>query len=299
MSEQTNPTLDSILQKRRRRTILRVVGAGAALAIGGLLYWLYGRGEHAEPPPPPEPASAEVVPGPAPVVAPAAESAPVAESESAADARPLPPLPASDAFVREGVARLSSRPEWVAWLASEELIRRFVAAVDSVAQGESPVEQAPAAMRLQGRFEVAPSGAIEVASPSSFARYGGLTEVLVGVDTQGLVQARRELGPLLEEAYHDLGHPNRTFDAALRDAIFRLLSTPTVVGEPPLERLTLGFGYVDPALEDLSAAQKQLLRFGPENAARIQQKVREVAVALGIPESELPRTPRYEVSAAR
>ena len=162
-----------------------------------------------------------------------------------------------------------------------------------------------ASMRPKGRFEVVPlaSGTASgsdaaprfVAAPTTFARYDALTAVLTSLDPQGLVQTRRQLAPLLDEAYHDLGHPDEGFDAALRDAIFALLSTPNVVGAPPLEPLTLGHGYVDPALEDLSDAKKQLLRFGPENVARLQQKIREVAVALGIPESELPRTPRYEV----
>ena len=41
-------------------------------------------------------------------------------------------------------------------------------------------------------------------------------------------------------------------------------------------------------LESLTNAQKQLLRMGPRNVKLIQAKLREVAVALGIPASRLP-----------
>jgi hypothetical protein len=46
---------------------------------------------------------------------------------------------------------------------------------------------------------------------------------------------------------------------------------------------------VDPELESLSQAQKHLLRMGPENILRIQSKLRELAKALGIASSKLPR----------
>ena len=52
-------------------------------------------------------------------------------------------------------------------------------------------------------------------------------------------------------------------------------------------RRGIGYGYADPKLEAMPAAQKQLLRMGPENARAVQAKLREIALALGIP----PRAP--------
>jgi len=42
----------------------------------------------------------------------------------------------------------------------------------------------------------------------------------------------------------------------------------------------------------LSAAQKQLLRMGPQNVRMVQNKLREIAAALGIPASKLPPAAR-------
>ena len=206
---------------------------------------------------------------------------------------PLPSLAESDPFVRRLAAGISSRPEIVTWLASEELIRRFVAGVDAISEGLSPLDQVPASMRPKEPFEVVSTGEFEIAAPAAHARYDTLAEVVSGLDSQGLVRAYRELQPLFEEAYRDLGHPKRSFDTALRAAIFELLSTPSVMGEPVLERHTLGYGFADPALEGLSEAQKHLLRFGPVNALRVRSKLRELALALGIPESELPASRVY------
>jgi hypothetical protein len=41
------------------------------------------------------------------------------------------------------------------------------------------------------------------------------------------------------------------------------------------------YEYADRKLEALTPAQKQLLRMGPSNVARIQAKLREVQAALG------------------
>lgn len=295
MTDENSPTLDSILLRRRRRTLLRVLAAGLVLVAGAVVFWLRGRDELPAPTPPSIPPVAEVEPAPVPTPAPVPAAEPLSESAvPVTPSEPLPTLSESDPFVRRLAASLSSRPEVVTWLASDELIRRVVAGVDAIAQGLSPLEQVPTAMRPQGAFEVVSSGeGAEIAAPSAHARYDTLAEVVSGLDSQGLVRAYRELQPLFEEAYRDLGHPKGSFDASLRAAIFELLATPSVMGEPLLERRTLGHAFADPALEGLSEAQKHLLRFGPVNALRVRSKLRELALALGIPESELPASRVY------
>jgi hypothetical protein len=51
----------------------------------------------------------------------------------------------------------------------------------------------------------------------------------------------------------------------------------------------IGYAFEDPRLEGLTSAQKQLLRFGPENARRVQASLHRLALALGIPAERLPR----------
>ena len=43
------------------------------------------------------------------------------------------------------------------------------------------------------------------------------------------------------------------------------------------------WAFSDPAVERLSPAQKHLVRMGPDNAALVQAKLRELADALGVP----------------
>ncbi|MDO8834817.1 MAG: hypothetical protein Q7V01_04440, partial [Vicinamibacterales bacterium] len=53
----------------------------------------------------------------------------------------LPPLDVSDAAVRELVKALSTRPEFVAWLATDNLVRNLAVCIDNVADGKTPAQR--------------------------------------------------------------------------------------------------------------------------------------------------------------
>jgi hypothetical protein len=61
-----------------------------------------------------------------------------------------------------------------------------------------------------------------------------------------------------------------------------LLATPLPTGEPELSRGVESYLLRDQRLESLSPAQKHLLRMGPDNAAVILDKLREIAELLDL-----------------
>ncbi|HKC44456.1 MAG TPA: DUF3014 domain-containing protein, partial [Burkholderiales bacterium] len=69
---------------------------------------------------------------------------------------------------------------------------------------------------------------------------------------------------------------NHYFNDRLVEVIDHLLATPTVTGPIKLARPWVLYEYADPALESRSAGQKALIRMGPENAARLKAKLREI-----------------------
>ena len=198
----------------------------------------------------------------------------------------LPALDASDAAVRELVALLSSSPRLATWLANDELVRRFTVAVVNLAEGSSPSRHVPF-MGPASEFEGYSADDRMLVDPHSFARYDPIAEVFEAVDTEGAVQLYRNLYPLMDEAYRDLGYPSGGFDEALLRAFRELLATPVPAGEIELVPKVASFEYADVGLESLSAACKQLLRMGPRNTVRIQAKLRELGGALGYSEADL------------
>jgi hypothetical protein len=221
------------------------------------------------------------------VSAPAATApeAPVAAAPAPARTEPAIPLPAlnaSDAVVRELVARLSANPQLAKWLVNDDLVRRFVATVSNLAEGASPSSHVRF-LTPASAFAVREANGRAFVDPASYRRYDLATEAFVSLDIAGTAKLYRELRPLLDEAYQELGYPGASFDEALGAAIVRLRAVQVPAQAPELvPQGAAGWAYADPKLEDLTSAEKHLLRMGPENARRAQAKLGELAAALGI-----------------
>jgi hypothetical protein len=201
----------------------------------------------------------------------------------------LPQLAASDELVRRLVASLSSHPALASWLATDALVERFVLVVDNVSVGLVPRSEV-GALAPQGSFRVAEAGdGVATVDPASWQRYDPLGAAAASLDARGTVELYRRLRPLVDEAARErVGYGADRFDQTLRRAILHLLETPVPVAPPTLERGVISYHYADPRLEDLSAAQKHLLRTGPRNQRLAQAKLRELARLLGVPEARIP-----------
>jgi hypothetical protein len=271
---------------RGRRTLPTVaVLAGVVIAlVAAVLYFGGGREKGEVPAPEPGPAgfereSAPVETPPQVVVPP--EMMPEAEPEEspAPDPFVLPSLGESDKLLRSFAGRLSSDGFPDSWLASEDLIRRFVVAVDNIADGLSPRSHMPF-VKIRGEFAVAEGGGWVYLDPAGYRRYDGFADVAAGVDAVEWARLYRELHPLFQEAYEDLGYPDRQFDDTLRGAIGRLLGAPVVEGDILLMSQEGAYYFEDPALEGLGGAEKHLLRMGPANMRKIQGLLRALEAAL-------------------
>ncbi|MCZ7652098.1 MAG: DUF3014 domain-containing protein [Thermoanaerobaculia bacterium] len=259
-------------EERRMGSWALAAAVALLIAVVGVGWWVLRRQPAAAPAPAADAAAAAAI-------APAEESELSAEPVAADPPLALPALGASDALMRQLVAGLSAHPQLVAWLAPEELVRRFVAAVVSVAEGESPAGHvrflAPAAP-----FAVAARGGRTFLDPAGYRRYDLLAEVFVSLDTEGTARLYRQLRPLCDEALRELGYPGGRFDDFLARAIGRMLRVPPLERAPELEPRVVSHAFADPELEALSPADKHLLRFGPDNARRVQEKLRALAAAV-------------------
>jgi hypothetical protein len=238
--------------------------------------------------------SPEVAPAPEPTGPPIGEAAPDATPEGPATpadeepapppevpAEPLPALDASDAWLRAEAGSLSAHPALARWLASGDLVRRFVASVDNVADGESPRAHLPF-LAPREPFRTVTRAGRTVTDPRSFARYDAVAEAVESLDAGRCAALYRRAKPLVEEAFRALGPGDGSFDDRLARGLRTLLETPVPTGDEELVRPKVFHEYADPELESLDPAQKHLLRMGPANVRRIQAKLRELASALGI-----------------
>jgi hypothetical protein len=207
-----------------------------------------------------------------------------------ADAIDLPPLPETDALVRELVKTISSHPSVAAWLATDNLIRNFTVVVANIAEGRTPARHLTV-LRPPAGFRVIERGEELHIDPRSYERYNSLAVAAASIDPAGSAKLYATLKPRIEEAYRELGVPDTPFDRTLERAIVTLLNTPVLDDPPRVEPRGIGYGFAAPGLERLTEAQKQLLRTGPRNMRAIQSSLRNIALALGIPAERLPEAP--------
>jgi hypothetical protein len=191
--------------------------------------------------------------------------------------------------VRELVRRITSHPTVLAWLATDGLIRNFTVVVENIVEGTTPAGHLKA-LRPSAPFQVVERNGELFIDPKSYERYDAIAAAAGSVDPAGAARVYATLKPRIEEAYAELGVKPAEFDRALERAIVVLLRTPIVDGPIRVEPQEKGIGYrfADPKLENLTGAQKQLLRTGPRNVRAIQSALRQLAVALGIPPERLP-----------
>ena len=268
--------------KPGKRTIKRIGGVILVLAIGTALYYFLTssrKGEKAAKMPEPQPASV-------------AEKAVPPAGQAAAPQFPLVELDKSDDLVRQLAKEISTHPRIPVWLMSDHLIRRFVASVDNIANGLSPRPHINFFIP-EDDFKIVKKGNLFYADPDGYSRYNPVVDVIISLDIEQCIYVFRSLKPLFQEAYRDLGYPDQDFQETFFKAVVELLKAPIVEGDVRLERTVVSYVMADPKLEDLSDAQKHLLRMGPENVGAVQTKLREIALALGIQEYRLPKPSFY------
>ena len=249
-----------------------IAAAGLALVAGLALFWLFSsRG------PVPEQGASDERPAPVAASQPAEEEPEPEEPEVV-----LPALSASDVFVREALGKLSQHPGLASFLLTDELVRKIVAAVDNIAEGENPARHFPY-LAPDEKFDVVHRAPQVFLDPRSYHRYNVLASAFASLDAEGLATVYRNAKPLMDDAYAELGHQDQQFEDALNKAISILLRTPVVEDRIALRADSVNYTFVESRLEALSPARKQLLRTGPENTKTVQNKLRELADALDLP----------------
>lgn len=190
----------------------------------------------------------------------------------------IPELDASDEFVRRLVSGLSTHPRLAAWLVTDDLVHRFVGLVVDLAGGFHPAEHAPF-LRPDEPFTVEERGGQTVIAEASYRRYDLLAAVVQSLDTEGTVRLFRQLRPLVDEAYAERGLPG-TFDDALELAFRNTLAVEIPAGHPEVRAEEGHYVFRDAELEARRGAAKALLRMGPDNGRRVQEKLRAIEVEL-------------------
>ncbi|KJZ03417.1 DUF3014 domain-containing protein [Pseudoalteromonas piscicida] len=189
----------------------------------------------------------------------------------------LPPLSQSDTEIKEAVSNYLSN-QAVKLLADDDVIRRTVVYVDNLAKGKVAENHAPV-VKPQDGFSVIDDDII-ITDPNSYERYTPYVAMFDTMSTAQVVRLYDQYKPLFEEAYEEIGYEGDAFNGTLTDAIDELLATPIPDTALPLVKDSVTYKYAYAEWEQLSSAQKQFLRMGPENMKKVKKRLEEIKIAL-------------------
>jgi hypothetical protein len=244
-----------------------VVAAVVVAAGSGIAYYLHSRGAPAH-----APAAAQTAP---PQAAEPAIEHPVPPAGATVSKAPLPALSDSDPAMKDALAGLAGTDAVMQYLVPDNIIRHIVVTLDNLPRQKVPVEKRPT-VTVAGTFMADGDELHATLDPQNFARYEPMVAVVRKLDMQQLAQVYVRFYPLFQHVYQDLGYPNGYFNDRVVQVIDSLLATPEPTGPIELTRPNVMYVFADPTLEARPAGQKLLLRMGPENAAAIKAKLKEL-----------------------
>jgi hypothetical protein len=192
----------------------------------------------------------------------------------------LPPLEASDGFLKELIAALSRHPTLARLVATPAIVKQTTLAVVQIGDGRTPAVPLKV-LRPDTRLQIlgAASGQID---PKSFVRWDAFVAGLTSVSPADAAQTYVNVKPLFDEAYRELGHPGGDFDVAIVRAIQMLDDTPDLPADAVLTKRTNYFEHEDAGVRALPPVQKQFLLIGPENRKKVMTWFRQFAAALDL-----------------
>jgi hypothetical protein len=193
----------------------------------------------------------------------------------------VPPLAESDEAVQQALAIPLGNKPVSDLVISKDIARRIVATVDNLPRQKAGTKLLPVKAPAT-RMVTSGKGEIVTLSPANYARYAPYVTLAQAVDVKQLVALYVHFYPLFQQAYEELGYPKKYFNDRLVEVIDDLLAAPDVRGPVRLVRPKVMYEFADPELEELSAGQKLMIRVGPDNAAAIKAKLRELRRELGV-----------------
>ncbi|MCG9964779.1 MAG: DUF3014 domain-containing protein [Shewanella sp.] len=187
----------------------------------------------------------------------------------------VPSLPESDAFVHQKALAIINNNVVGSSLVNQDLIRQFVVFVDNLAQGELTRKVSPV-KGPEKLFTVSEITNKVYLNPESYHRYDAYATVIANMDQQSLMHTYKQLTPLFDEAFAELGYSNAKFNDRMLQAIKVMLAAPIIEEPIELSSISVNYRFVDPNLEALPSAQKLLVRMGPENTRKVKAALRKM-----------------------
>lgn len=188
---------------------------------------------------------------------------------------PLPKLSESDQFFVDALTSIVRLKYLTSFFRTDRIIGNFVATIDNLPTKRAPMKVMPVE-RAAGTLLVNKSDEEIFISEQNSARYKRYMNFADAVDAQELVALYIRLYPLFQQAYEELGYPDKHFNDRLLVALDDMLDAPNITEPVKVMQPNVFYLYADADLEERSIGQRILMRIGSRNEQKLKSKLRAI-----------------------
>jgi len=160
-----------------------------------------------------------------------------------------------------------------------DVVQRFVLTIDNL-PSDSMSMQYRAVIAMPGSFVIERRDGEAAIAAQNARRYDAFVAFAAGVDARRLVSVYKRFYPLFQKSYRSIGYPEGHFNDRVVQVIDDLLSAPSPAGAVFLEQPRVLYEFAESSLERRSVGQRIMIRIGPEHAAKLKAKLREIRAVL-------------------
>jgi hypothetical protein len=187
------------------------------------------------------------------------------------DKKVLPALHESDQLLLTDVIPNNGKTLFI----KTDIINNVVVFIDNFARGHLASNFSPLTTPVESFTVIKQHGNL-IIDDSSYHRYDSYANAIDAFDVHTFIDNYVYLTPLIDQAYQEVGYPKGTFTDTFEKAINIVLDTPILNYDIELTSPSAMYEFKDENLESLPNTQKLMLRMGPDNLQKIQNKLSDV-----------------------
>lgn len=190
----------------------------------------------------------------------------------------LPALEQSDDIFRRELSLVSTNLS--NWFGVTGAIKKYMIIINDLSQNQILFKHR-IFLKTPGKIVVGEDKQGLYLSEDSYQRYNILVNAIMAIDAEKGLQLYLAFKPLFEQVYKEFAYPsNYQLQDLFLKAAANVIEAPVINGRIALVQHSVRYKYADKKLEALSDVDKQMIRMGPENTKKIQDKLRELVQVL-------------------
>jgi hypothetical protein len=168
------------------------------------------------------------------------------------------------------------------WFDFKHIIRKYLVIMNDISQNQI-IYKHRKFLKLPKEIVVKKDSHGLYLAKESYDRFNRLADAIASIDTQKGIDLYMTFKPLFEQVFEEFGYPEEyNLEDIFLKAAASVLNAPRQKGRIAVVRHSLRYKFADKNLEALNDVEKLMLRMGPENTKKIQEKLRQLASEIAV-----------------